>query len=228
MTASVNKNLPSQHVNERPPDLDIALGMRNGDRKAWSALCQRYGERLWRYVARMIGSDSDAVGDVYQETMLAVARAGRQLEGGQTKLWPWLAGIAHNQTALFWRKRYRDRERLGEGSTSDVETAVDSQSDGNPVAQVSQAETVREVRMILAEMRPQHALLLVAKYLDDQSVAAIVETMGGTVEGVRSGLARARRDFRERYERTTGAHSIPHSFKGITDAVSPSIEEKLR
>jgi RNA polymerase sigma-70 factor (ECF subfamily) len=47
-------------------------------------------------------------------------------------------------------------------------------------------------------MSPDHAVLLEAKYIDELSVADIVETFGGTTESVRSRLARARREFSER------------------------------
>ena len=41
--------------------------------------------------------------------------------------------------------------------------------------------------------------MLVAKYMDELSVQKIVETFGGTVESVRSRIARARRLFKERF-----------------------------
>ncbi len=45
--------------------------------------------------------------------------------------------------------------------------------------------------------------LLLGKYLDQLSVRELMDSLGGTHEAVRSRLARARRDFRSRYERAT-------------------------
>lgn len=175
-------------------DADIVRGLQSGDRDAWTALCRKYGERLWRYVARLIGNDEDAVADVFQETLMAVARSGRAIHS-ETTLWPWLSRIGHNQAALLWRKRYR--ERPADRDAVESLTAVD----GDPVAALAQLETVESVRILLAEMKADHVTLLTAKYLDGLTVPEILESFGGTTEGVRSSLARARREFRQRYER---------------------------
>jgi len=181
-------------VGESSAECDLVQGLRDGSRDAWEALCEQYSSRVWRYVARLIGRDAEAVADVYQETMLAVARSGRSLSP-DTRLWAWLVRIAHNQAALHWRKHYRT-----EGAPADVDR-LSARSDGNPVELLATAERVEAVRRLLADMESDHAALLTAKYLDEMSVAQIVEQFGGTTEGVRSKLARARREFRTRYER---------------------------
>ncbi len=175
-------------------DLDIVVGLRNGDRDAWNLLCQRYSGRAWTYVARMIGSDQQATADVFQESLLAVANAGRTLSLETTRLWPWLASICHRQAALYWRKTYRrDQHESAVQPTGHVPAS--------PFDTLARRELVESVRVLLAELPSEYAALLTAKYLDELSIAEIVELMGGTTEGVRSKLARARRDFRERYEK---------------------------
>src|SRR5690606_20927406 len=99
--------------------------------------------------------------------------------------------------ALFWRKRYRDRLAGGNGDP------VDPSTGSSPRAALERVETNERVRMLLADMPADHVALLTAKYLDELTVPQIVELLGGTVESVRSRLARARRDLRERYERAT-------------------------
>lgn len=175
-------------------DLDIVIGLRKGDRDAWDLLCQRYSGRVWTYVARMIGADQQAAADVFQESLLAVARAGRGLSADTDRLWPWLASICHRQAALHWRKTYR-REQHESAIGPTENPSVD------PFDALARQELVESIRVLLAELPSEYAAILTAKYLDDLSVAEIVELMGGTTEGVRSKLARARREFRERYER---------------------------
>lgn len=204
----------------------IIRGLQRGDQDAWRALCEMYSRRLWRYVSRLVGRNSEEVADVFQETMLAVAKAGRQLRTDDTKLWAWLAKIAHNQAALHWRKIYRERAKQGHTglhSTSsgkaDVEntalentalentavenislenTAVENNSD--PAQLADRAESIQVVRYVLAQMPSDDVVVLVAKYMDDLSVSEIVATVGGTIESVRSRLARARRNFRKRFD----------------------------
>jgi RNA polymerase sigma-70 factor (ECF subfamily) len=145
-------------------------------------------------VARLVGADTGAVEDVFQETMLAVARAGRNLDLERTTLWAWLAAIGHRQAAQHWRRHYRQPAATGA-------RLPDSPADEDAADLLLRSETVDSVRWLLAAMPAADAALLMAKYLDELSVAEIVESLGGTVEGVRSKLARARRDFRARYER---------------------------
>lgn len=179
-------------MSEPPARREIVRGLREGSRDAWNALCQQYSSRVWQYVARLIGSDTDAVADVFQETMLAVARSGRSLDE-DARLWAWLARIAHNQAALHWRQTYR--ARLEPVNLDQLPTEADG-----PADLLGQAELVESIRRLLAEMDSDQVTLLTAKYLDGLSVAEIVAMVGGTTESVRSRLARARRDFRSRFE----------------------------
>ncbi len=181
-------------VSDTLADAKIVQGLRHGDRWAWEALCRQYSPRVWKYVARLVGSDEEAVADVFQETMLAVAKAGRTITQ-ETLIWPWLAAIGHNQAALYWRKSYRFR-------TVCLKTEpLDKAFDETPLDRLLQSETVDLVRSLLAEMPSDAVSLLLGKYLDGLSILELVNLMGGTEESIRSRLARARRDFRSRYER---------------------------
>jgi len=162
----------------------------------WAALYDQYSVGVWRYVARIIGSDSGAVGDAVQETFLAAARAFNQFDPSRGTAWVWLAGIAHRQAALHWRRVGRDR--IAPAGVPVEEASAD----GEATSRLEQIETVEIVRRVLAELPPESAAILKGKYCDEFSVAELVERFGGTTEGVRSKLARARRDFKSRYEKT--------------------------
>ncbi len=120
-------------------DAEIVQGLQKGDRRAWEALCKQFSPRVWRYVARLVGRDEDAVADVFQETLLAVAKAGRTLSE-ETALWPWLAAIGHNQAALYWRKTYAAREV---GRMTEPQTPL---QDLDPLDNLMRSETVDLVR----------------------------------------------------------------------------------
>lgn len=181
-------------MSEAVHDASIVKGLRQGDSEAWRALCHKYGSAVWRHIARLVGNDADLIAELFQETMLAAARSGKTLEL-QRRVWSWLAGIAHNQAALHWRQVNRRREVYASASQA---TAA-PQPTPDPASALMRGELADEVRSALAEMSADYAALLTAKYLDDLSIADIVEAFGGTEESVRSKLARARRDFRERF-----------------------------
>ena len=89
-----------------PSEQESVADSRDDD---WATLYDQYSVGVWRYVARIIGSDSDAVGDAVQETFLAAARAFHQFDPARGTAWAWLSGIAHRQVALHWRRVGRDR-----------------------------------------------------------------------------------------------------------------------
>ena len=164
----------------------------------WAALYDQHNAGVWRYIARIIGSDSDAVGDAVQETFLAAARAFHQFDPKRGTAWAWLTGIAHRQVALHWRRVGRDR--IDHAGPPAEMAAVETEAS----LRLEQIETAQIVRRVLAEMPPDAAAILQGKYCDDHSVAELVERLGGTTEGIRSKLARARRDFQRRYEQAGG------------------------
>ncbi len=178
-------------VNDQLNEPEIVRGLQNGQANAWAALCDQYSVRLWRYVSRLVGRDDSAVADVFQETMLAVAESGQALRD-DSRLWAWLSAIAHNQAALFWRRRFRENDRV------EHHTITGLIANDDPTAAIELHEQSQLVRRLLADMAAQDAAVLMAKYIDGLSVQQIVELHGGTTESVRSRLARARRDFKER------------------------------
>lgn len=170
----------------------LIAGLRCGDQEAWDALCRQYSDRLWRAISRLVGADRNSVADVFQETMLALAKASPTLTE-DTRIWPWLSRVAHNQSASFWRQHYRRRESAAE--------VQDIQAETNAFAALERSETTATIRDLLNDMEPDYVSLLISKYIDEMSIDEIVTEFGGTNESVRSKLARARRDFRERYQR---------------------------
>ena len=172
-------------------EVEIVGGLRKGDSLAWKALCDQYSRRIWAYVARLVGQDQSVVADVFQESLMAVARSGRNLNDS-SRLWPWLAAIAHNQVALHWRKHHRCQTELL--ATEPISGEL------TPEETMLRQENSEQVRSILVEMSPEHVSVLEAKYMDDMSVAEIVAAFGGTTESVRSRLARARREFSKRIQ----------------------------
>ena len=185
----------------------VILGLRDGQREAWQALYEQYSVRVWRYVLRVVGPEgtrsgetgareTSAVADIVQETFLAAARSARQFDAERGTLWTWLTGIAHHHVLQHWRHE----RRVARGSPVDADK---DPPDGSPLEQLQRREVAERVRTVLSELTDDYASLLMAKYFDDLSLDEMTRQVGGTLEGVRSKLARARREFRERFERVS-------------------------
>ena len=180
----------------------VIRGLRNGHRDAWTALYDGYSADIWRYVARLIGNSSADVADVVQETFLAAAKSARHFDSERGTLWGWLTGIAHHQTSAYWRqinKQSRLRD-LTESHAGELRRWIDGIDDDEIWERRELADMVRAT---LASLPADYATVLTAKYLDDRNLEQITDEVGGTVEATKSRLARARREFRTRFDRMT-------------------------
>jgi len=86
-----------------------------------------------------------------------------------------------------------------DGQTTDW---IDAKADPPPgILEARELATL--VRAALTELSPEYQSLLLAKYADDQSAKEIAEQMKCSPDAVRSKLARARKAFKEAFEKTT-------------------------
>lgn len=186
-----------------PEQQAVIRGLRDGCRTAWAALYNGYSTDLWRFVGRLLGGQSSDIADVVQETFLTAAREARQFDPARGSLWSWLAGIAHHRAAALWRQAERTsrlRERLEAGTLCLPQWGADSEAADEIWERRELAELVRE---LFAELSADYAALLTAKYLDEQSLDEMAVRFSGSVEAIKSKLARARREFREAFEGRT-------------------------
>ena len=96
-----------------------------------------YSVDVWRYVARLLGPDAAAVGDVVQETFLEAARSARNFDPSRGTLWSWLVGIAHHRVSAHWRQANRQTRlrQLAESGEVDVRHLFDGQPEAMTAAE---------------------------------------------------------------------------------------------
>ena len=187
---------------------EIAAGLRAGNTDAWQSLYDSHAERVWRLVARAMGPGSSGVADVVQETFLAAARSARGFDPSRGSLGSWLFGIARRQVALYYRQQQRHTgPRAGKTFTplpenGQRETMVDTSAGTDPAAAVSQAELAASIRAALTDLPAEYEELLIAKYMEGASIEDMAGQQHSSPEAVRSKLARARRAFRKRFEKS--------------------------
>jgi RNA polymerase sigma-70 factor (ECF subfamily) len=187
-------------VLDEPDQQVVICGLRLGDRDAWSALYNGYSADIWRYVARLVGSETAAVADIVQETFLAAAKSARHFDPQRGTLWAWLSGIAHHQSALYWRQinKIQRLKELVEARADELRRWLEaSEPADEPSARLELADAVRGV---LADLPADYSALLTAKYLDERTLDELSRESGGSVDAIKSKLARARREFRARME----------------------------
>jgi RNA polymerase sigma-70 factor (ECF subfamily) len=178
----------------------VVQGLREGKTEAWQTLYEAYAERVWRCVARFLSPNASDVADVVQETMMAAARSVATFDPERGSLWFWLWGIARRKAAHHFRKeeRHHRLQHAGAwlaGSNGQLLRWLDGQAPP-PQDALAAAELATLVRATLTELPQDYEMLLTAKYLDGEAVAAIALRERSSEVAVRSKLARARQAFR--------------------------------
>jgi RNA polymerase sigma-70 factor (ECF subfamily) len=184
--------------------LAVAGGLLSGCRESWARLYDAYSVDVWRYVARLLGSDAAAVADVVQEAFIEAARSAASFDSARGTLWSWLIGIAHHRVAAHWRQaaRMAKLRRLVELRAEEIRHWLDgAEAAGQPWKQQELVDLAELVRATLAELPEDYAALLTAKYLDERELADLSAQTGSSIDAVKSKLARARKEFRMRFER---------------------------
>jgi RNA polymerase sigma-70 factor, ECF subfamily len=194
-------------LSDEPTQLAEIRGLQTGNREAWAKLYDDYSLEVWRYAARLVGGDAAAVADIVQETFLDAARSARSFNPQRGSIWQWLCGITHHKVAAHWRQTARAARLRELAESRSVELGRwlnDGRQVRHPAEELEMAELVRG---ILAELTADYAALLTAKYLDDRSLSEIAAQWGSTVEAIKSKLARARAEFRAKFEKFYSAES---------------------
>lgn len=176
--------------------------LRGGSRDAWAALYRRYSAGIWRYVARLVGSDRPVIADIVQEVFLA-ARSARHFDESRGTVWSWLSGVAHHHVLSHWRAITRSAKfhPLTEAEEAAAQRLFDPAAAWEELFE--HHRLCELVRHVLAQLPEDYAALLTGKYLDELSLDELVQRSGASLDSVKSKLARARREFREKFERVS-------------------------
>ena len=83
-------------------DEGLAAACATGDRAAQGLLFERHADAVYRFIARMRGSDPSSIDDLVQATFLAAFASAGRFRG--PKLSSWLYGIAVNVMRNYVRK----------------------------------------------------------------------------------------------------------------------------
>lgn len=74
---------------------ELVIRLRTEDALAWTVFVDTFSPRIWRYVARLVGSDRLVVADLVQEVLLAAVRGIGQFDSQRGTLVCWLFRFSH-------------------------------------------------------------------------------------------------------------------------------------
>jgi len=166
-------------------DMALVQDFISGRASAFDVLYERHAKQVYNLCLGILGNPDDAR-DAMQDTFVQLYNSLPRFRG-QSKFSTWLYRIAVNKCIDTVRRRPK------------WET-VDSVEWFRHEQQPHEDRLVEEqVRLVIAKLKPQHRAVLVLYYFQQLSYVEIAETLGWSVEQVRSNLHRARKAFRHFY-----------------------------
>ena len=193
-----------RQLEARDPDVRLMNQIRDDVPGAFEAMVARYQDRLVGVLAHIVGSPEEAE-DLSQEVFLRIYRA-RKGYRPKAKFSTWLFTIANNLAMNHARgKGRKPAASLGAGAAGDGSRAEASafavpgreKTASAQMRQVELSEVVREAVAVLSE--DQRMAVLLSKF-EEMSYAEIGQVMNRSPAAIKSLLARARTELRERLE----------------------------
>src|SRR4051812_21816533 len=177
------------------------LQVRDGDAAAFEELVRRYRDRLLTILEHLVGHREQAE-DLAQDVFVRVFKA-RERYTPDAKFSTWLFTIANNVASNALGSRSRRREvGVPEGNGADstplaLDQLAKAASGFMPTRALDKAEQAEMVRhAVVALNERQRMALLLAKF-EGMSYQDIAQTMGLSVQAIKSLLSRARVNLKE-------------------------------
>jgi len=187
---------------EHDPETRIIEEVRAGNTSAYGQLVERYWERIFARVLRLVGNREDAE-EVTQDAFVRAFRSLDQFRGHaafSTWVFQIATNLAHNRY-WYWKRRGRGRsvsveETLGNG---DYDLTLQDVLPGDtltPADAVDRNEFFTAIDRAIPELPNLHREILELRLHQDMSYEEIADHLEISVGTVKSRIARARDHLR--------------------------------
>jgi len=187
-----------QTINSRA-DEDAALvsAVLRKDRKATAAFVDRYSGHIYGYVRSRLAPRYEQVEDLVQEIFLA-AWENLSHYRATGSLQAWVMGIARHKVEDYYRERLRKTESIEDAELDpDMLTLLTSVPEVHQV--LEQHQLRKNMERVLAALPEQYRLALIWRYWEKAPAREMALKTGKTEKAIERLLARARAEFRERW-----------------------------
>jgi RNA polymerase sigma-70 factor (ECF subfamily) len=189
------------HYEQHDPDVRLMLQVKAGDAAAFTELVLRYQNRLLTILEHLVGSREQAE-DLAQDVFVRVFKARLRYEP-EAKFSTWLFTIANNVASNALRSRSRRREvGVPEGNGQDssplsLDQLAKAASSFMPARALDRAEQAEMVRSAVAALSERQRMALLLAKFEGMSYQDIAQSMGLSVQAIKSLLSRARVNLKE-------------------------------
>ena len=164
-------------------DAALIQSVAEGDKAAFKLLYLRHRERVYRFVARLSGSESTA-DETVNEVFLAVWRDAGQFEG-RSQVATWLLSIARFK--VLTQSRRRSEAPLDERAVALIEDPADG-----PAACIEKRQRSDILQRCLQKLTPSHRDVINLIYYQGKKIEEVARLSGTPVATIKTRLHYAR------------------------------------
>ena len=181
-------------------DVALAAAALGKDRKATAEFVAHCADEVYSYVRSRLAPRYDQVDDLVQEVFLAAWKSLSQYRG-EGALRAWVMGIARHKVEDYYRQLLRAPEPLEENDADLPEPAT--MLDFHQV--LERDELRKHARRVMEDLPEHYRWALIWRYWEKASARDMALKTGKTEKAIERLLARARAEFRERWNRGQSA-----------------------
>lgn len=194
-------------TDDRTEEQVLVMRAQRGEQEAFRVLVERYQDKAYTLALRMVSSPEDAQ-DVAQEAFLSAWKALPKFRM-DAKFSTWLYRLTVNAATDLLRRRQKEGQNR---SLEDEETPVIVADPApGPEERAMRGERREELRRCIGELSENHRKILLLRELSGLDYQEIGEALELTPGTVKSRLARARRELREKLLASGNYFSPPPS-----------------
>jgi RNA polymerase sigma-70 factor (ECF subfamily) len=173
-------------------DLELVAAVLRRDRKATAEFVSLHADGIYAFVWNRLLPRTELVEDIVQDVFLAALDSLSKFQG-TSSLRSWLLGIARHKVEDCYRARLRESLPIDEDEAEllPVEPELDEFIDRERLAQ--------KVWQVLRSLPEAYCLALLWRYWENRSACEMAAQTGRTEKAVERLLARAREQFKRRW-----------------------------
>ena len=182
------------------PDVELMLRFQKGDEPAFEELVKKHTRGVLNLVYRYLG-DTSRSEDVSQDIFVKVYRARMKYEP-KAKFSTWLYRIGVNHCLNEIRSR-KSQPTLA----APVNDLLEQPAGDDPDSRVTRSELQRAVKAAIDALPENQRMAVILSRYEDMSYDEIAETMGMSLEAVKSVLFRAKENLKQALSKYAGGTS---------------------
>lgn len=172
------------------PDIALMLRFQKGDERAFEELVRKHTRGVLNLVYRYLG-DSSRSEDVAQDVFVKVYRARKKYEP-KAKFSTWLYRIAVNHCLNEIRAR-----KSQPAGTAPINDLLEEPAGEHPDSRLNRQELRQAVKAAIDALPENQRMAVILARYEDMSYEEIAETMGMSLEAVKSVLFRAKENLKQ-------------------------------